>query len=97
MMSFRPETERGPALLWQEKGPDLIVTDIHMPRKSGLLLIHDLRTHGSPTPIIAMSDGGPAGNLNLLGLVTLLGSVRTVPKPYTLDEMVKAVNQELSR
>ena len=83
--------------LWQEQGPDLIVTDIHMPRKSGLLLIEDLQTYGSTTPIIAMTDGGPATNLTLLGVAKLLGSVRTIPKPYSLDQMVNAVNEELRR
>ena len=82
--------------LWHESGPDLILTDIHMPRKSGLLLIEELQGHGSSTPIIAMTDGGPAGNLNLLSVAKMLGSVRTMPKPYSLDEMVKAVNEELS-
>ncbi|MGH9894080.1 MAG: response regulator, partial [bacterium] len=67
--------------LWHEAGPDLILTDIHMPRKSGLLLLQDLQTHGSSTPVIAMTDGGISGNLNLLGLAKLLGSVRTVAKP----------------
>lgn len=83
--------------LWHEAGPDLIITDIHMPKKSGLLLIEELQANGSFTPIIAMSDGGPTGNLTLLGMAKMLGSVRTVPKPYSLDQMVKAVNEELSR
>jgi hypothetical protein len=42
-----------------------------------------------------MTDGGPASNLNLLGLAELLGAVRTIAKPFTLDEMVQAVSQEL--
>jgi CheY-like chemotaxis protein len=83
--------------LWHEKGPDLILADIHMPRKSGLLLLQDLQAQGSSTPVIAMTDGGPAGNLKLLGLAEMLGSVRTVAKPFTLEEMVKAVNEELRR
>jgi CheY-like chemotaxis protein len=83
--------------LWHEAGPDLVITDIHMPRKSGLLLIEDLRANGSVTPIIAMTDGGPARNLNLLGVAALLGSLRTVVKPFTLDEMVKAVAEEMRR
>jgi CheY-like chemotaxis protein len=83
--------------LWHESGPDLVITDIHMPKKSGLLFIQDLETYGSSTPIIAMTDGGPAGNFNLLRLAGLLGSVRTIAKPFTLDDMVKVVNQELGR
>jgi CheY-like chemotaxis protein len=81
--------------LWHETGPDLVIADIHMPRKSGLLLIEDLRAHSAATPIIAMTDGGPASQLNLLGLAKLLGAGRTIAKPFTLDVMVKAVDQEL--
>jgi hypothetical protein len=44
-----------------------------------------------------MTDGGPTGQLNLLGLGELLGAGRTIAKPFTLEEMVQAVNQELSR
>ena len=83
--------------LWHETGPDLVIADIHMPKKSGLLLIEDLRAHGASTAVIAMTDGGPAGQLNLLGLAKVLGAVRTIAKPFTLDQMVRAVNQELGR
>jgi CheY-like chemotaxis protein len=83
--------------LWNESGPDLIVTDIHMPKKSGLLFIQELQTHGSSTPIIAMTDGGPAGNFNLLRIAQMMGQVRSMAKPFMLYDMVKAVNQELSR
>jgi CheY-like chemotaxis protein len=83
--------------LWHETGPDLVVADIHMPKKSGLLLIEDLRAQSASTPVIVMTDGGPASQFNLLGLAELLGAVRTIAKPFTLDQMVQAVNQELSR
>jgi DNA-binding response OmpR family regulator len=66
-----------------------------MPKKSGLLLIQDLQAYSSSTPVIAMTDGGPAGQLNLLGLAGLLGAVRTIPKPFSLEGMLKAVEQEL--
>jgi DNA-binding response OmpR family regulator len=68
-----------------------------MPKKSGLLLIEELQGYSTSTRVIAMTDGGPATDFNLLGLAGLLGAVRTIAKPFTLDEMVKGVNQELSR
>jgi CheY-like chemotaxis protein len=83
--------------LWRDKGPDLVITDIHMPRKSGLLLIQELQAQSPSTPVIAMTDGGPTLNLSLLGLAEMLGSVRTVAKPFTLDEMVKLAQDSLSR
>jgi DNA-binding response OmpR family regulator len=83
--------------LWRESGPDLIITDIHMPRKSGLLFLQDLQESGSTTPVIAMTDGGPAKNLTLLGVAKLLGSLTTVEKPFTLEEMVKTVEKVAGR
>jgi DNA-binding response OmpR family regulator len=84
-------------LIWREQGPDLLIADIHMPKKSGLLLIQDLQAHSSSTRVIAMTDGGPARDFNLLGVAQMLGAVRTIAKPYSLEDMVTAVNQELSR
>lgn len=81
--------------LWQETGPDLLITDIHMPRKSGLLLIEQLQANSTSTRVIVMTDGGPTRQFNLMGLAQMLGAVRTIAKPFTLDEMVKLVNQEL--
>jgi len=83
--------------LWHETGPDLVIADIHMPKKSGLLLIQDLQAHSTSTLVIAMTDGGPASHFNLLLLAELLGAVRTIRKPFSLNEMLTAVEQELSR
>jgi DNA-binding NtrC family response regulator len=59
--------------------------------------MQDLQANSSSTQVIAMTDGGPARQLDLMGLAELLGAVRTIAKPFTLDEMVQVVNQELSR
>jgi DNA-binding response OmpR family regulator len=83
--------------IWHEKGPDLLITDIHMPKKSGLLLIEELQASSTSTRVIAMTDGGPASDFKLLGLAGLLGAVRAIAKPFTLEDMVKVVDQELSR
>ncbi|HEY0351780.1 MAG TPA: response regulator [Gemmatimonadales bacterium] len=83
--------------LCHEAAPDLVITDIHMPRKSGLLLIQDLQEHSSSSRIIVMTDGGPAQDFKLFGLAQMLGAVRTIAKPFTLDDMVNAVRLELSR
>jgi CheY-like chemotaxis protein len=81
--------------LWRESGPDLVIADIHMPRKSGLLLLQELQANGSSTRVIAMTDGGPARQFNLMGLAELLGAVRTIAKPFTLEQMVAMVKLEL--
>jgi two-component system chemotaxis response regulator CheY len=83
--------------LWREDGVDLIIADIYMPNKSGLQLIMDLRAHNSTIPVIAMSDGGRNQNLNPLIYSEVLGSVRTIGKPFSLEDMVAMVKQELDK
>jgi CheY-like chemotaxis protein len=83
--------------LWRDAGPDLVIADIHMPRKSGLLLMQELQENASSARVIAMTDGGPARQFNLLGLSDLLGAARSVPKPFKLEDMLNVVEDELSR
>lgn len=81
--------------LWKDTGADLVIADLHMPDKNGLEVILELRAQSPSTPIIAMSDGGRTKQIELLGDAKLLGAVRTVGKPFSLDEMLTAVRQEL--
>lgn len=81
--------------LWRRSGADLVITDLHMPDKNGLEVILELRAQSRSTPIIAMSDGGRTKQIELLGDAKLLGAIRSIAKPFTLEEMVAAVKQEL--
>lgn len=83
--------------LWHDKGADLVIADLHMPDRNGLELILKLRGHGHSAPIIAISDGGRTKQIELLGDAKSLGAVRSIAKPFTLDEMLTAVQQELDR
>jgi DNA-binding NtrC family response regulator len=81
--------------LWRTGGADLVITDLHMPHKDGIQTILELLTHTPGVPIIAMSGGGQTKRLDLLGNVTLLGSVFTIEKPFTLGEMMSMVTRAL--
>jgi DNA-binding response OmpR family regulator len=81
--------------LWDRSGADLLIVDIHMPKKSGLEVIKDLRATDASTPIIVMTDGGRSKNLNPLTYSELLGAARTIAKPFTLEQMMELVQQEL--
>jgi DNA-binding NtrC family response regulator len=83
--------------LWRNGGADLVITDLHMPHKDGIETILELLTHTPGVPIIAMSGGGQTKRLDLLGNVTLLGSVLTIEKPFTLNEMMSMVSQALGQ
>jgi DNA-binding NtrC family response regulator len=81
--------------LWREKGGDLVITDLHMPKKDGIETIIELLSHTPGIRIIAMSGGGQTKRLDLLGNVALLGSVLSIEKPFTLTEMMTMVDRAL--
>jgi CheY-like chemotaxis protein len=82
--------------LWRAQAGDLVITDLHMPQKDGIETIIELLSHNPAIRIIAMSGGGQTKRLDLLGNLTLLGSVLTIEKPFTLAEMMAVVNRALA-
>jgi CheY-like chemotaxis protein len=81
--------------LWREHGGDLVITDLHMPRKDGIETIVELLAHTPGIRIIAMSGSGQAERLDRLGNVGL-PSVLTIEKPFTRAEMMKMVGRAFS-
>jgi DNA-binding response OmpR family regulator len=81
--------------MWRERGGDLVITDLHMPRKDGFETIIELLSHTPGVRIIAMSGGGQTKRLDLLGNMSLLQSVLTIEKPFTLSEMMNTVQRAL--
>jgi DNA-binding NtrC family response regulator len=81
--------------LWRDRGGDLVITDLHMPRKDGFETIVELLSHSPDIRIIAMSGGGQTKRLDLLGNMVLLKSVLTIEKPFTLGEMMMTVHRAL--
>ncbi|MFL5402079.1 MAG: response regulator transcription factor [Gemmatimonadales bacterium] len=81
--------------LWHDAGADLVVVDIYMPKKGGLQVIRELQAQSPSTPVIAMTDGGRSKNLNPLTYSEVLGAVRTIAKPFTLEQMLATVKEEL--
>jgi DNA-binding response OmpR family regulator len=83
--------------LWRERAADLVITDLHMPERNGLELILDLVALGVQAPIIAITDGGLTKRMELLADARLLGAVRTVQKPFRLEEVLAAVDEALNK
>jgi DNA-binding response OmpR family regulator len=82
--------------LWRERA-DLVITDLHMPERNGIELILDLVALGVRAPIIAITDGGRTKQMELLADARLLGAVRTVQKPFRLEEVLATVDELLDR
>jgi DNA-binding NtrC family response regulator len=74
---------------------DLVLLDMFMPEKDGLETIGELhRTHPG-IRIIAMSGGGFNGTVDVLHVAKKLGARRTLAKPFTREQLLDAVREEL--
>jgi CheY-like chemotaxis protein len=74
---------------------DIIVTDIFMPEKEGIETIQDLRKEFPQAKIIAMTGRESLTDYDVFQVARELGAVKTLKKPFKLDDLVAAV-QELS-
>ena len=72
----------------QRRPPDIIVSDIKMPRLDGIGLASRLACYGYATPIILMS----AGHRDWTGV-----SATFIRKPFDLDHLLAALANILSR
>ena len=76
--------------------PNLVVTDIIMPRKEGLETIIHLRKEHPSIKLIAISGGGRTKTSDFLELAKKLGADAVMPKPIDIDELeltIKALLQ----
>ncbi len=78
----------------QTMSPDLIITDILMPESDGLEILMNLARENRKIPVIAMT-GIPGEAALYLGIARRLGAVRTLAKPFTIEELTRAINEVL--
>ena len=72
---------------------DLVITDILMPEQEGLETIQTLRQEFPEIKITAISGG--VGRLNFLPHARLFGALRTLQKPFTLQQLYDMVREVL--
>jgi CheY-like chemotaxis protein len=82
--------------LLQNITPDLIITDILMPKLDGVEVIMELPRVGFNIPVIAMSGGRRAVTAKFnLESAELLGVAATLAKPFARAELRKAIASAL--
>jgi len=74
---------------------DLIITDIFMPEKEGLELIMELQQEFPQCKIIVITGGGSVDGVDFLRLTENLGAHRTFLKPFTKNELLRAIRELL--
>ena len=75
---------------------DLVITDIYMPKKTGLELVVELRKENKDINIIIFSDGGENNFSNELGVCEALGATNFIKKDMIIDELIKLVDKIFS-
>ncbi len=74
---------------------DLILLDMFMPDKDGIETIMELRRTHPGARVIAMSGGGFKGTVDVLHVAKKLGVRQTLSKPFTREQLLEAVSEEL--
>lgn len=78
-------------LIEEGEAPNVVITDIIMPRKEGLEVIIELRKRHPAVRVIAISGGGRTKSADFLHLAKKLGADAILPKPLDLDQLEKTV------
>jgi two-component system response regulator MprA len=73
--------------------PDLLITDIVMPRVNGIELIQSVRAQMPGLPIIAISGSDPSQNYQLLQAARGAGARHLLPKPFTKNHLLEMVGE----
>lgn len=82
--------------LFEQQKPDVVLTDIVMPEKEGLEIIGELRRRDPAVKIVAMSGGGRGNSVDYLKIARVMGAKRVLVKPFSNDDMTRAIEELLS-
>lgn len=80
--------------LYKQNKVDLVLMDILMPGTDGLEATLELTREYVDAKVIAMT--GAQGDKNFLDVAKLFGARRVFEKPFDLDKLIQAINEELA-
>lgn len=76
--------------------PDLLITDILMPEKDGLVLIQEIRRFNPALPILAISGGGVKVGADYLDFAADFGANGVLVKPFRWQDLLDQVDALLA-
>ena len=89
--------DSGLKVLGGENRPQLVITDLIMPKKEGLETIVEIKKRYPDVRIIAISGGGRTKTMDFLEMAKNLGVDAVVPKPLDMDDFERIVAAVASR
>ena len=83
--------------IFKQNPADLVIVDLYMPEKEGIETIIELRREYSHLKILAISGGIPRhGPDNLLRAAQILGADSFLNKPFTVQQLLDAIEKQLA-
>jgi CheY-like chemotaxis protein len=83
--------------LFQEHQPDLVITDLVMPKKEGIETIIELKKTTPDVKIIAISGGGRNTPGSYLDMAKHMGAEHVFAKPVDWKKMLAAIQEMVQR
>lgn len=80
------------ANILQTEKPNIMITDIIMPKKSGITLISEVKNRHPDMEIIAISGGGRLDPTGYLDLSETLGAAMSFEKPIDNTALLMAID-----
>lgn len=71
--------------------PEVIVTDIFMPRQDGIDVLRQAKARSKQVRVVAISGGSPRLQVDFLHVAEKLGADAVVQKPFTPAQLLQAV------
>lgn len=75
----------------EREGPDLVVVDMMMPKKSGFLVLEKLKGRGPASPKVIMITGNEGGRHR--AYAEMLGVDDYLRKPFAMDKLLECVQR----
>ena len=84
------------AVLERPNSIEAVILDIMMPEMEGIEATREIRKRWASLPILVISGGDRSGWTSALDMVSKLGANRTLPKPFTPQQLVRNLEAMLS-